>query len=59
MIAEHKRPQDKQFFGVADNFIKVSLPMELEGGKRLIPMRVTAACDEFVEGNGRKLGSSP
>jgi threonylcarbamoyladenosine tRNA methylthiotransferase MtaB len=51
VIAEHKRPQDKQFFGVADNFIKVSLPMSLDGGKRLIPVRVTAASDECVKGS--------
>jgi tRNA A37 methylthiotransferase MiaB len=50
VIAEHKKPRDTEFFGVADNFVKVKLPVSVEGGKRLIPVRVTGACDGFVEG---------
>ncbi|MCM2272157.1 MAG: tRNA (N(6)-L-threonylcarbamoyladenosine(37)-C(2))-methylthiotransferase MtaB [candidate division Zixibacteria bacterium] len=50
VIAEHRKPHDREFFGVADNFIKVKLSWEIDGGKRLIPIRVTAACDEFVVG---------
>jgi threonylcarbamoyladenosine tRNA methylthiotransferase MtaB len=50
VIAEHKKPRDAEFFGMADNFVKVKLPAAIEGGKRLIPVRVTAASDECVEG---------
>lgn len=50
VIAEHKKPHDPDFFGVSDNFIKVRLPGHVEGGKRLIPVHITSAGDDYVEG---------
>ncbi|MEW6050479.1 MAG: tRNA (N(6)-L-threonylcarbamoyladenosine(37)-C(2))-methylthiotransferase MtaB [Candidatus Zixiibacteriota bacterium] len=48
VIAEHKCEADGSFFAVSDNYLKVKLPSHLEGGKRLIPVRVTGATDEYL-----------
>ena len=48
VIAEHKREADGSFYGVSDNYLKVKLPPHLEGGKRLIRVRVTGAMSEYL-----------
>ena len=50
VIAEHKQVGDEYFWGVADNYIKVKLPGHLRGGKEIVPMRITRACEGHVEG---------
>ena len=50
VIAEHKQVGDEYFWGVADNYIKVKLPGHLRGGKEIVTMRITRACEGHVEG---------
>jgi len=48
VIAEHKREADGSFYGVSDNYLKVKLPSDTEGGKRLIRVRVTDSTDHHL-----------
>lgn len=48
VIAEHKRDEDGSFYAVADNYLKVKLPADTDGGRRLIRVRVTAAAEDHL-----------
>jgi threonylcarbamoyladenosine tRNA methylthiotransferase MtaB len=48
VIAEHRREADGSFFGVTDNYLKVKLPADTEGGKRLIRVRVTGSTEDYL-----------
>ncbi|MFZ1683208.1 MAG: tRNA (N(6)-L-threonylcarbamoyladenosine(37)-C(2))-methylthiotransferase MtaB [Candidatus Zixiibacteriota bacterium] len=50
VIADHKKNPDESFWGVADNFVKVKLPHWMSGGREIVTVHVTSACEEFVEG---------
>lgn len=50
VIAEHKRNPDESFWSVADNYIKVKLPAWVDGGKKLVRVKITQAADDYVEG---------
>ncbi|MCP4548065.1 MAG: hypothetical protein GY835_16500, partial [bacterium] len=50
VIAEHKKPPGGDFWGIADNYVKVRLPHSYEGGRRIVRFRVTGAADDHVTG---------
>lgn len=50
VIAEHKRIKKGEFWGVADNYTKVKLPMSFDGGRQIAPYRVIRAFDDYVDG---------
>jgi len=50
VIAEHKKPPGGNFWGIADNYVKVRLPHSYEGGRRIVKYRVTGAADDHVTG---------
>ncbi|HVP07595.1 MAG TPA: tRNA (N(6)-L-threonylcarbamoyladenosine(37)-C(2))-methylthiotransferase MtaB, partial [Candidatus Acidoferrum sp.] len=51
VIAEHKHDDGQPFWSVSDNYLKVQLPPSVEGGKRVIRVRVTRATDDHLEGD--------
>jgi len=51
VIAQHRRPGRRELFGVADNYVKVSLPYEYDRGRALSRVLVTAAHDDHVSGD--------
>jgi threonylcarbamoyladenosine tRNA methylthiotransferase MtaB len=50
VISEHKKREDTFFYGVSDNYLKVKIPGSLEGGKRPVRMKITAAFEDYLEG---------
>jgi threonylcarbamoyladenosine tRNA methylthiotransferase MtaB len=50
VIAEHKKPSKGQFWGVADNYIRVKLPLDFGGGRKIVSYEVTTAYETHVEG---------
>ena len=50
VIAEHKKADRGVFWGIADNYTKVKLPLDFEGGRQIVPFKVTGACDDHVVG---------
>jgi threonylcarbamoyladenosine tRNA methylthiotransferase MtaB len=50
VIAEHKKVKQGIFWGVADNYTKVKLPMSYDGGRQIVQYEVTEAHDDYVDG---------
>ncbi len=51
VIAEHKHEDGQPFWAVSDNYLKVQLPPSVEGGKRVIRVRITRATDDHLDGD--------
>jgi threonylcarbamoyladenosine tRNA methylthiotransferase MtaB len=50
VIAEYRQAVEGHGWGISDNYIRVRLPVELDSGRTIVRIRVTAAYPEFVEG---------
>lgn len=50
VISEHKPNEHGGFWGVSGNYIKVNLPGHTNWGKEIVSVKVTAAHDDFVDG---------
>lgn len=50
VIAQHKKPPEGDFWGIADNYAKVRLPRSFEGGRRIVKYLVTGAAEDHVTG---------
>lgn len=50
VISEHCPSNGKAWFGIADNYIRVLLPLGTDPGKRIVKYRVTSAHDDHVQG---------
>ncbi|MBD3331599.1 tRNA (N(6)-L-threonylcarbamoyladenosine(37)-C(2))-methylthiotransferase MtaB [candidate division GN15 bacterium] len=50
VIAEHKKAPDGSRMAVADNYVRVRLPLGLNPGRTPVSIRVVAARDGYVEG---------
>ncbi len=50
VIAEHKQKGKGFYWGISDNYIRVKLPDGYEGGRQIVKVKVTSACDQYVEG---------
>ncbi len=51
VISEHKHEDGQPFWAVSDNYLKVKLPSSVDGGKRVIRVRVTRATDDHLDGD--------
>jgi len=50
VISEHARPGRDELFGISDNYIRVRLPFDFDGGRRICRVKVTSATSEYVAG---------
>ena len=53
VIAEHKGEPDGSHFAVSDNYLKVKLPSAQYRGREIVPVLVTRAREDFLEGEVR------
>jgi threonylcarbamoyladenosine tRNA methylthiotransferase MtaB len=51
VIAENRKPEKGQFWGIAGNYTRVKLPMDYNGGRGIAGYRVTSAHGLYVEGD--------
>ncbi len=50
-IAEHKRTTEGFYWGISDNYLRVKLPGEINGGKEIVRIKITAAHKDHMEGD--------
>ncbi|RKX25996.1 MAG: tRNA (N(6)-L-threonylcarbamoyladenosine(37)-C(2))-methylthiotransferase MtaB [Candidatus Zixiibacteriota bacterium] len=50
VISEHRKPGSADLFGIADNYVRVKLPASYSGGRQIVRVRITAAYENFIEG---------
>ena len=50
VISEHAKPGRDELFGISDNYIRVRLPFDFDGGRRICRVKVTSATSEYVAG---------
>ena len=50
VISEHRRPGRDKLYGISDNYIRVRLPLDFDGGRRTHRVRITSATPEYVAG---------
>jgi len=50
VIAENKKRGGNFFWAVADNYLRVKMPESFEGGKQIVEVKITAAFDDYLEG---------
>ena len=58
VIAEHSKPDRSDRFGISDNYIKVRLPHDYDGGRHIARIRITSAGRDFVDGHLMTIGSN-
>jgi len=51
VIAERKQKGKGFFWGISDNYVRVKLPSHYPGGRQIVKVRISSACDEYVEGD--------
>jgi threonylcarbamoyladenosine tRNA methylthiotransferase MtaB len=50
VISEHRSEIDGFFWSISDNYVKVKLPSELAGTKKIIDIKITESHDGYVSG---------
>jgi tRNA A37 methylthiotransferase MiaB len=50
VIAENRKPEKGQFWGIAGNYTRVKLPMDYKGGRGIVRYQVTSAHGLYVDG---------
>ncbi|MFZ5980084.1 MAG: tRNA (N(6)-L-threonylcarbamoyladenosine(37)-C(2))-methylthiotransferase MtaB [Candidatus Zixiibacteriota bacterium] len=50
VIAENKIRNGSYYMAVADNYMRVKMPASFKGGRQIVPVKITAARDNYLEG---------
>ncbi len=51
VISEMKSNVDGSHYAISDNYLRVKLPPEIDSGKEIVKIQVTAANEKYLEGN--------
>lgn len=50
VISEHVKPESGELYGIADNYVRVRLPIDFDGGRRIHRVKITSASHDYVAG---------
>jgi threonylcarbamoyladenosine tRNA methylthiotransferase MtaB len=50
VISEYRKRSNRFHIGVSDNYMKVRLPDHVETGKRIVPLEITGATEDYLVG---------
>ncbi len=50
VISEHVKPGRSELYGIADNYLRVKLPVDFDGGRKIVRVRIESAADDHVAG---------
>ncbi len=50
VISEHRKNEFGDYWGISGNYIRVKLPGHTDWGKEVVPVRITTAHDDYVDG---------